>query len=84
MSKLRFMRAEDDPDVIERLREGRSADDIYLIQCPRCGSHSYYNQGSHCGCKACDQDLSDLTDEAITLSDYWNDEPYPCDDPRTK
>jgi hypothetical protein len=82
MSEPQFKRAEDDPMVLEALREGRDSSDIWLVECPRCGTASYYNQGSHAGCYSCGQDLSELTDEAFTLWDYWEYEPYPCDDSR--
>jgi len=78
----KYKRAEDDPNVLAALREGRQSYDISLIECPVCGTYSYYNEGSHAGCFSCGKDLSDLTDEAVTLWDYWEYEPYPCDDAR--
>ena len=79
-----FCRPEDDPSVIAAIREGRHAYDIYIIECPACFTYSYYNQGSHASCYSCGEDLSGLTDEAITLEDYWNFASYPCDEPERK
>ena len=78
----KFRRAEDDPNVLAALREGRQGYDILLIECPVCGTYSYYNKGFHASCFSCGEDLSDLTDEAVTLWDYWEFEPYPVDDSR--
>lgn len=80
--RWKFGRAEDDPMVQAALKELRDPSDIYVIECPDCGSTSYWNQGQHARCYVCKVDLSDLTDEAITLADYWDVEPYPCDDTR--
>jgi hypothetical protein len=78
----KFQLAEDDPNVIAALREGRASSDIWLVQCEVCGTASYYNEGSHASCFSCGADLSNLTDEAFTLWDYWEYEPYPVDDSR--
>ena len=68
-------RADYDPTVMEAFREGRHADDIYVVYCSDCKAWSYWNQGSHCNCRFC---LADLDDEdAITMADYWDDAPYP-------
>jgi hypothetical protein len=82
-SKL-YLRADNDPTVIAALREGRHADDIYLVECINCGAISYYNQGSHAECRNCKIDLSDETDEAFTLADYWEGATYPCDDGQSR
>jgi hypothetical protein len=74
-------RIEDDPTIIEALKE-RHADDIWLVDCPTCGVPSYWNQGSHAECRICGRDLSNLTDDAYTLEDYWEYSPYPCDEPK--
>jgi endogenous inhibitor of DNA gyrase (YacG/DUF329 family) len=76
---LGVQQIESDPNVLAALREGRHAGDIWLVECPECGVPSYWNQGSHATCRQCNADLSDLTDEAFTLEDYWDYEPYPCD-----
>lgn len=44
-----------DPRVIDALKDGRSADDIAILDCPKCGLLGYYNQGSHFTCLRCDQ-----------------------------
>jgi hypothetical protein len=44
-----------DPDVRAALKEGRSAEDIAVLACPKCGKFGYYNQGSHFYCRACKQ-----------------------------
>lgn len=41
-----------DPDVKAALKE-RSADDIAVLSCPKCGRWGYYNQGSHFYCRKC-------------------------------
>ena len=43
-----------DPAVKERLKEGRSADDIMVLRCPTCDRLGYYNQGSSFTCRFCD------------------------------
>lgn len=72
-------RPESDPMVIAALGELRVAEDIWLVDCPGCGWVSYWNGGSHAGCRNCGKDLSDRTDEAYTLADYWVGATYPCD-----
>lgn len=42
-----------DPNVKAALKDGRPADDIALLVCPRCNSLGYYNQGSHFSCRHC-------------------------------
>ena len=66
----------DDPNVREALKE-RSPDDIALIQCGRCHSYGYYNQGCHFCCSVCDWSISDhlldcIIDDGgvITLDEY--------------
>ena len=71
-----------DPRVVDALKDGRSADDIMILDCPKCGRWGYYNEGSHFTCLLCDQNfyvLSDgerregvpcvQADSAITLAD---------------
>ena len=72
-------RPESDPMVIAALSELRAAEDIWLVDCPGCGWVSYWNEGSHASCRNCGKDLSDHTDEAHTLADYWLGATYPCD-----
>lgn len=38
--------------VVEALKT-RTADDIWVMDCPQCGVTSYYNQGSHFSCRSC-------------------------------
>ena len=42
-----------DPSVKAALKDGRLADDIAVLQCPKCHQWGYYNQGSHFYCRAC-------------------------------
>ena len=69
----------DDPNVARELKDGRLASDIMLIGCPYCGDFTYYNQGTHASCSYCGNEIEDLED-AITLEEFWDFEPYPCDD----
>lgn len=71
-----------DPRVIDALKDGRSADDIMILDCPKCGRWGYYNQGSHFDCLYCNKSFWVLSegeshpdlpsveaDNAITLAD---------------
>ena len=61
-----------DPDVKAALKDRRSADDIRVLSCPKCGAWGYYNEGSHFYCKHCKKGwsvTSEMADESITLSD---------------
>ena len=73
------IRPEEDPMVIAALTAHRQADDIWLVDCPKCGWASYWNEGSHASCRNCGNDLSYRTDEAYTLADFWDIATYPCD-----
>ena len=42
-----------DPAVKNALKEGRSPDDIAVLECPKCGQWRYYNQGTHFYCHKC-------------------------------
>ena len=42
-----------DPSVKSALKSGRSADDIMVLNCPKCGRFGYYNQGSSFWCRFC-------------------------------
>lgn len=44
----------DDPMVKAALEDGRPAEDIAVLSCPKCGRHGYYNQGSHFTCRFCE------------------------------
>ena len=61
------------------IEEGRHAWDIWLITCPYDGTVNYWNQGQHCTCRRCGQDIGDQSDDACTLEDYWEYAPYPPD-----
>lgn len=78
----------DDPNVKAALKSGRPPSDIMLIDCPECGEASYYNQGSHFTCRACDcgwavisddEDPPDrayiMVDEAYSLDEWDSFEP---------
>lgn len=67
----------DSPLIREAMKE-RPPEDISVIGCDRCGSISYYNDGSHASCDHCNAGLDHLLDEAITLADHFDhlDEDY--------
>lgn len=73
-------RPDNDPMVIAAIEEGRHADDIFLVECPWCGCHSYWNEGSHADCRNCKRDLTAQTVDAQRLEDYWDTAEYPCDE----
>ncbi len=63
-----------DPNVKEALKDGRGADDIWVIYCPKCGRAGYYNQGSTFYCRFCNRGwrCSDTfleNHEPVTLAD---------------
>lgn len=80
MAKRKVCRIDEDETVVAALREGRHADDIYLMDCPYCGEVSYWNQGSHFTCRACGSHKGTNTEETYTLADYWETATYPCDE----
>ncbi len=53
----------DDPMVKAALQDGRTPEDIVLIDCPDCGVPGYYNQGSHFTCRICQASFSVVTEE---------------------
>lgn len=79
-----------DPGVVEALKS-RRADDIMVLECPKCGQQSYYNQGSTFYCTVCDRSFYALSadedgedrgpcvqaDDAISLSDTVSGEEVP-------
>ncbi len=72
---LKFHGWSESPGIKDALKDGRSADDICVVVCTRCGSVTYYNQGSHCDCEHCGANLDHLLDEdtgeITTLDDLW-------------
>jgi hypothetical protein len=64
------------PLIRAALRDGRSAEDIGLVTCDRCGSISYCHRGSPCTCEWCGAGLDHLAapdaGEVITLADLWD------------
>ena len=42
-----------DPNVKAALKDGRSAEDILVLSCPKCNRWGYYNQGSSFSCRFC-------------------------------
>lgn len=42
-----------DPEVMAALKEGRSAEDIAVLRCPKCDRWGYYNEGSNFWCRFC-------------------------------
>lgn len=72
--------------VVEALKT-RDASDIWVMDCPKCGVTSYYNQGSHFSCRSCGTTFYCLSegeehdgsmptvscDEARTLTDTVGD-----------
>lgn len=58
-----------DPAVKLALKEGRRANDIAVLDCPKCGMWGYYNQGSSFSCRFCDQTWRITEDmEPVTLA----------------
>ena len=53
----------EDPNVVAAFKAGRTADDIYVLNCPRCGELSYYNQGSSFTCRHCDVGYTVLSED---------------------
>ena len=51
-----------DPNVQEALKDGRSADDIAVITCPKCNRWGCYNQGSNFWCRFCEEGWVCLTE----------------------
>lgn len=80
-----------DPRVVDALKDGRSADDIMVLDCPKCGRFGYYNEGSHFTCLFCERDYYVLSegecvskgvpsvqaDSAVRLSDTLEGEDGP-------
>ena len=61
-----------DPAVKEALKEGRSSDDIRVMDCPKCNQWGYYNEGSSFSCRFCDKTwrvTDEMAQDSITLSD---------------
>lgn len=58
-----------DPSVKAALKEGRSADDIAVLECSKCGEVGYYNEGSHFHCRKC----------KVTYYVCGDEEEPPCD-----
>lgn len=52
-----------DPNVMAALKDGRDANDIAVVACPKCGKWGYYNQGSHFSCRFCNRTWSVLTED---------------------
>jgi hypothetical protein len=53
----------DDPNVLAAFRNGRDAEDISVLNCPSCGTISYYNDGSHFTCRACGKSFRVLAED---------------------
>jgi hypothetical protein len=68
--------------MIRAALEERAPDGISVVHCARCGSATYYNDGSHCSCEHCnlDMDVDRLIEagEVLTLADVFEAE---ADDP---
>jgi hypothetical protein len=61
-----------DPMVQESLKDGRTPDDIRVMDCPKCGKYGYWNEGSHFSCRFCNKTWivsSEKADDSITLAD---------------
>lgn len=61
-----------DPGVTEALTDGRSADDIRVMDCPKCSRWGYYNEGSHFSCRFCNRTwhvTTEMAQDSITLAD---------------
>lgn len=44
-----------DTNVKAALKDGRPAEDIAVLSCPKCDRWGYYNQGSYFWCRFCKQ-----------------------------
>jgi hypothetical protein len=59
--------------LIRDALEERPAEDVSVIRCDGCGSHTYYNDGSHCHCEHCGRSLHHMLDdeagEVLTVAD---------------
>lgn len=61
-----------DSMVKAALKDGRSADDIAVLSCPKCGAWGYWNEGSHFSCRLCKKTwhvTTEMADDHIKLSD---------------
>lgn len=61
-----------DPEVKCALKDGRTADDIRVLSCPKCSRWGYYNEGSSFYCRFCKcswRISSEIAQESISLSD---------------
>jgi len=68
--------------LLERLKE-REPTEIALLECPNCGQHSYYNEGSTFYCRHCDRGYTVMgADELAEVgSPEWCQlRPVCCDD----
>lgn len=45
-----------DANVKAALKEGRPAEDIAVLRCPKCDEWNFYNQGSYFWCRHCEQE----------------------------
>ena len=52
-----------DPHVKAALKEGRPAEDIAVLSCPKCGRWGYYNQGSGFWCRFCKEGFYVCTED---------------------
>jgi len=61
-----------DTEMAQLLAEGLSAEEILVVGCPGCGQMTYYDGGFTADCACCGYyNLADLSDEAVTLADWW-------------
>lgn len=61
-----------DPMVQQALKDGRSANDIQVIGCPKCHEYGYWNEGSHFSCRFCNKTWFIYTSEdfeSMSLAD---------------
>jgi hypothetical protein len=59
----------DDEQIKELMKDGVPCGDILVIDCPFCGSQSYYSGGFTSGCSFCGKEIAGHSDEAYTVTD---------------
>lgn len=60
-----------DPNVKDALKEGRTADDIAVLECPKCNEWGYYNEGSHFYCRKCRRGYDVLSEDEEPPPHGW-------------
>jgi hypothetical protein len=67
-----------DVSVNDAFRDGRGPDEIMIVDCPRCGWQTYYNEGSHWTCRNpqcnCAMDGDQAVEECRSIDDCITEE----------